>query len=136
MPPHTDIQDSSLAHPAKTSAAVVSVVGEQDLARREWLSGELHNALDTGQPVVLDLSQATLIDSVSIAAILQAADRASARSQRFTICAPIGTLPRQVLSLLHVSSRAYVADSLEEAFGHTRADSAAVTEASSRIGQP
>jgi anti-anti-sigma regulatory factor len=132
MPPPTDTHDSSdslLTAAASSGVAIVSV-GEQDFARRDWLSAELNAALETDQPVIVELSQATLIDSTSIAAILQAADRASARAQPFTICAPIGSLPRQVLSLLHVSTRVRLADTLEDAvhqMRHTR--SAASTEA-------
>ena len=107
-------QDPPSASPG-APRVVVAVSGEQDIARQEWLANELGAALEAGQPVLVDLTDAVLIDSVSLATILRAADRAQSQGQPFTICAPIGSLPRQVLSLLGASSRAHIVDDLNAA---------------------
>ena len=113
IPPHIDTDDS--ASPPTTPVAIVTVACEQDLSRLEQLTSDLHATLETRRPVIVDLSQTTLIDSISVSTILRTADRARTHDQPFTICAPTGTLPRQILSLLGVSNRAHVAETIEHA---------------------
>jgi anti-anti-sigma factor len=60
---------------------VVELCGEYDLARAEEVRDELYAALDEALPIVVDLSAAAFIDTVTLGILLEAVRR-SRRSRR------------------------------------------------------
>ena len=126
--PHMPLRNSKRTHartddpsssPPPTTVAVVTVACEQDLSHLKRLTADLRAALKTGQPVIVDVSQTTLIDSTSISTILRAADEARTPDQPFTICAPTtNPAPANPLAV-GASSRAHIANTIEHALAHT-----------------
>ena len=67
--------------PRELAYTVVALDGEYDLFRAREVRDELYAALDEELPVVVDLSEATFIDTVTLGILLEAVRR-SRRSQR------------------------------------------------------
>jgi anti-anti-sigma factor len=107
---------------------VVSVVGDADLEVVPELRDHLESAASRSQrSVVLDLSKATLIDSMALGVVLRAAKRLRAQSRELHVVVPQAALRRMFeITLLDrvVSLHATADDALEAASApEQRADS-------------
>lgn len=80
----------------------LELTGEYDLARAASLRDVLRPLVDEGLPVVLDLSRATFIDSVTLGLIVRAARELSRNGSELRIFMP-GTTERQVRELFRIT---------------------------------
>jgi anti-sigma B factor antagonist len=99
-------------------AAVVGLVGEIDLAWAETLREELHVALSTmSTRTVVDLSQATFLDSSAMGAIVSAGMRARDAGGWVRLVGPPDNV-RRVLELTQIDTVLGLYDSVAEAIAH------------------
>src|SRR2546430_2103676 len=81
---------------------VVALRGEFDLARAGEVREELYGAVEAGLPLVIDLSAATFIDTVTLGIILEGVRR-SLRSRREVLVYLPDSTARQVRDLFRVT---------------------------------
>lgn len=94
---------------------VVALRGELDLAASRSLATKLGELAGTsGAAAVLDLSDVTFMDSVSLGVVLKAAGRFRRQAKRFVVVAPPGPVLR-LLELSGVKDRLAVAGTREDA---------------------
>jgi len=75
-------------------AAVVALVGEHDAYSAQRLENELSVLLEEGRRIVVDLRDATFIDSTTLSVLLRARHRAEQSSLGFALLLPDGTYPQ------------------------------------------
>jgi anti-anti-sigma factor len=96
--------------------AAVTLVGEVDLVQahvlRERLLGAVRNE-DLG--LVIDLSEATYLDSVGVSLLFELAERLAERQLRLALVLPEGGLIERVLTIVNVASVAAIHRTLEAA---------------------
>lgn len=96
--------------------AAVTLAGEVDLvqaqALRERLMGAVRNE-DLG--LVIDLSDATYLDSVGVSLLFELAERLAERQLRMAVVLPEGGLVERVLKIVNVHSVAAVHGTLDDA---------------------
>jgi anti-sigma B factor antagonist len=95
-------------------AAVVALCGEHDLSTVPALRAELDAVLATSANVIIDLSEATFIDSSIVAVIFHAAAPAG---QIIAIAAPPDTLPRRLIDMVALTAAVPTFDSRAAAVG-------------------
>ena len=82
---------------------IVSLRGEHDVSNVADLDEALRRVHTHGTRVVLDLSEASFIDSSVIASVVrEARDDARKPGDDLAVVAPTGSQPRRVLELVHV----------------------------------
>jgi anti-sigma B factor antagonist len=83
------------------AAAVVALVGEHDAYSSERLENELATLLDEGVRIVVDLRDASFIDSTTLGVLLAARQRAERASLGFALVLPLEerTQVHQILEL-------------------------------------
>jgi anti-anti-sigma factor len=93
-------------------AWLISLGGEHDLATSGELRAVISDAFCSRSEVLLDLCDASFVDSAVIGAILDAYDESSrqADEEAFLVIAQPGTPPRRVLDLLGADSIALFDD--------------------------
>ena len=100
------------------SVGIVSVAGEVDIVKahalREQLLGAVRNE-DLG--LVVDLSDATYIDSVGVSLLFELAERLSERQLKLAVVLPEDGLVERVLTIVDLRSVADVRQTLPEAIG-------------------
>jgi anti-anti-sigma factor len=77
--------------PERVGVAAVCLDGEFDMANASLLSDEIEETLASGDDLILDLSQATFIDSSVIHVLFASARAAAARGRRLVL--QVGTAP-------------------------------------------
>ena len=87
---------------AEPGVEVVVVTGEHDLSTAPELERQLEAALDSGQPVVIDLLGTTFIDSTVLRVLICAREQAGERSVGFR-CALGETTGHGVRRLLELT---------------------------------
>jgi anti-anti-sigma factor len=109
---HVDYQDS---------VGVVTLTGEVDIVQagqlRERLLGALRNE-DLG--LVVDLTEASYIDSVGVSLLFELAEKLSERQLRLAVVLPDGGLVGRVLGIVNLRSVAEVHPSVDDAVGAIR----------------
>ncbi len=100
----------------RESVGVVSLAGEVDAlqahALRNLLLGAVRNE-DLG--LVVDLSDATYIDSVGVSLLFELAERLAERQLGLAVVLPDGGLVERVLTIVNLGSVASVRHTLDEA---------------------
>ena len=98
-------------------AAVVALVGEHDAYSAQRLENELAVLLDANQRVVIDLRDASFIDSTTLSVLLAARRRAEESSLGFALVLPDGdyTQVNQILELTGLGPTFAVCEELEDA---------------------
>ena len=104
------------------AVGVVTVAGEVDIvqahALRDQLLGAVRNE-DLG--LVVDLSNATYIDSVGVSLLFELAERLSERQLKLAVVLPQDGLVERVLTIVDLRSVAEVRPTLPEAIGSIEA---------------
>ena len=77
--------------PERVGVVAVCLDGEFDMANASLLSDEIEETLASGDDLILDLSQATFIDSSVIHVLFASARAAAARGRRLVL--QLGTAP-------------------------------------------
>jgi anti-sigma B factor antagonist len=108
-------------------AAVVALVGEHDAYSAQRLENELGVLLDDGLHVVVDLRDASFIDSTTLSALLGARHRAESSTLGFALVLPEQdyTQVNRILDLTGLGSTFVIFGRLEEALASVRAGRAA-----------
>jgi anti-anti-sigma factor len=100
----------------RDSVGVVSLAGEVDIVKahelRERLLGAVRNE-DLG--LVIDLEEATYIDSVGVSLLFELAERLSERQLQLAVVIPGDGLVSRVLSIVDLASVAEVHQNVDEA---------------------
>lgn len=104
------------------NASILALFGEHDIATAPDLRTELDALIATGTKVIVDLSEATFIDSSVVSALFHAA----ANSGRIAaIAAPRGSMPRHLIDMVALSASVptFVSRAAAVAHATTGADS-------------
>jgi anti-anti-sigma factor len=100
----------------RDAVGVVSVTGEVDIiqahALRDRLLGAVRNE-DLG--LVVDLSEATYIDSVGVSLLFELAERLNERQLKLAVVLPEDGLVERVLTMVHLRSVAEVEPTVDAA---------------------
>jgi anti-anti-sigma factor len=104
------------------SVSVVTLTGEVDFVQasqlREHLLGAVRNE-DLG--LVVDLTDASYIDSVGVSLLFELAEKLSERQLRLAVVLPDGGLVRRVLGIVNLGSVAEIHSSVDDALASIRA---------------
>jgi anti-sigma B factor antagonist len=103
-------------------AAVVALVGEHDAYSSQRLEAELAVLLDEGHRIVVDLRDASFIDSTTLSALLTAGQRAERARLGFALVLPEReyTQVHQILDLTGLGSAFIICGTLEDALDAVR----------------
>lgn len=95
---------------------VVEVQGEHDLSTVERLHSELDAIFAQGTAVVIDLSEATFVDSAVLNELVTAQRRVDAdENERLAVVAPRDGFPARVLDLVNLGRLLSIFETREEA---------------------
>jgi len=100
----------------RDSVGVVSLRGEVDIVQAHELRERLVSAIrndDLG--LVVDLTEATYIDSVGVSLLFELAERLAERQLRLGVVVPDGGLVTRVLRIVNLNSVAGVHDTVNDA---------------------
>lgn len=97
--------------------AVVAIRGEHDLANADALRRELEGLRKQGRPFVVDLTDATFIDSAVLGVLIGEHDRAAERGLRagFVVAEGSGHSVRKIIDLAGVRSVLPISDTRDAA---------------------
>jgi len=115
---------SVTVHRDDPAAAVVALLGEHDAHSARRLENELAVLLDDGVSVVVDLSEATFVDSQALSVLLAARHHAEAAELGFGLVLPAGDHAHQVHRILEMTglySTFAVSQTVDEALAAARA---------------
>jgi anti-anti-sigma factor len=113
-----------VTEPARTevkyhdSVGVVSLAGEVDIVQAHDLRGRLAGAIrneDLG--LVVDLTDATYIDSVGVSLLFELAERLAERQLQLAVVLPETGLVRRVIRIVNLESVAEIHPSVRDALG-------------------
>jgi anti-sigma B factor antagonist len=98
-------------------ASVVTLVGEHDAFGAEGLQRELDRLLESGRPIVIDLGEATFIDSSTVGVLLTAYRRVEAAGLSLGIVLPTSAGPyvRRLIETAKLDTVFPIHDSLASA---------------------
>jgi anti-anti-sigma factor len=100
----------------RDSVGVVSLRGEVDIVQAHELRERLVRAIrneDLG--LVVDLTDATYIDSVGVSLLFELAERLTERQLRLAVVVPDGGLVTRVLRIVNLKSVAGIHDTVDDA---------------------
>lgn len=84
------------------SARIVAPSGELDVASSRAIGSELSQAAgDTSRPLIVDLSEVTLMDSSALGAIVQAHLRMRRQGRAMAVVVPPGSAAAALLNVTH-----------------------------------
>jgi anti-sigma B factor antagonist len=96
------------------STVVIGLFGEHDITTAAALEGAGGDRLGTCDRLVVDLTEATFIDSSVINALARLARQARSRGVTFQVVAPSGSHPRRVLDLMGLEGHLGCVDALRD----------------------
>jgi anti-anti-sigma factor len=100
------------------TVAIVSLVGEHDLAQSAPLKEALETAVTRRRNVLVDLSDCVFLDSTVISLLLHTQDEVVSNGGRFALIVPDGsTHTARVLDVMHLGDALPIHRSLDEALG-------------------
>jgi anti-sigma B factor antagonist len=103
------------------AVGVVRLQGEVEIVRASELRERLFTAVrneDLG--LVVDLTEATYLDSVGVSLLFELAEKLSERQLRLAVVLPTGGLIERVLTIVNLGSVAEVHDSVDDALSAIR----------------
>jgi anti-sigma B factor antagonist len=95
--------------------SVVALLGEHDVSNGPMLRTELDAALAANAHVIVDLSEATFIDSSIVGALFHAA---TPPSRILALTAAPGSLPRRLIDMVALAATVPVFDSRDAAIAY------------------
>jgi anti-anti-sigma factor len=105
------------------SIGIITLVGEHDAYSSGRIANEIEVLLDTGLPVVIDLTEATFVDSQTLSTLLSARHQADTANLGFTFVLPDDrfTQVHRILRMTGLASWFATYPSLREARDGARA---------------
>jgi len=94
---------------------VVTVSGEVDISNVDRVAEVIFVQPNTGDGLIVDLSQVRYLDSTAISLLHDLALRLRQRAQRLVVVSPADSPPRRVLELTALSTNAPLVEDLESA---------------------
>jgi anti-sigma B factor antagonist len=95
--------------------ALLVVEGEIDLSTAPDVSTAIEGVPEAARRVVVDLSEATFLDSAGINALLRCQRELARRDVALRVVSPVNGLVRKALEITNVVAQLGVVDSLEDA---------------------
>jgi len=90
-----ELREELVERAVQRQIRVIAISGELDMAATPSFEAALFEAVNGDEPVILDLSQVSFMDSTAIGALLAVRRRAELRPSRFAIvCAPGSEIER------------------------------------------
>jgi anti-anti-sigma factor len=116
------VNETAQAHVAyHDTVGVVTLTGEVDIVQanplRERLLGAVRNE-DTG--LVVDLTEASYIDSVGVSLLFELAEKLTERQLRLAVVMPDGGVVRRVLTIVDLTAVAELHPTVDEALAAMR----------------
>ena len=96
-------------------AAIVTIVGEIDMANAPEVKREIDGSRDGVERVVVDLSEVTFLDSSALNALVQSQRDLAEREISFRVVSPADQSVRKVFEITHLTEPLSVVDSLDAA---------------------
>ena len=103
---------SHLLSVAGAGYARIVVAGDHDISTIPILAAASTEAVELSHQVIVDLEEATFVDSAVIHWLLTTRERVERRGGSMAIVAPPGSVSRHVLEVLGLADRLPLADSL------------------------
>ena len=100
-----------------SSALIVAVTGELDLATAPQLTATIRELPPSVRHVVVDLSATTFLDSRALGTLVAARRELAARDVRMHVVSPHGHLVTRVFEITRLVAELRVVDSVDEALG-------------------
>ncbi len=94
---------------------VVTISGEVDISNIDRVAEVIFAQPNTGDGLVVDLSQVRYLDSTAISLLHDVALRLRQRAQRLVVVSPADSPPRHVLELTALSANAPLVEELDSA---------------------
>jgi anti-sigma B factor antagonist len=91
--------------------AIFEVYGEVDMATAPELTGAVEAAVDAARLVVVDLTEATFLDSAAINGLIRCRRELDRRGVAFAVVSPPDGVVRKALEITNVVDRLGVVDS-------------------------
>jgi anti-sigma B factor antagonist len=91
-------------HDDGSSAWVVRLTGEHDLSTLDTVRGRLA-AVPSGEPLVIDLSETSFLDSSVLGAVVEAHARSEQAGGRFGVVVPEGCFAARLVDLSGLNER-------------------------------
>lgn len=98
-------------------AVVVEVAGEVDMATAPELARAIDAGLDGAGRVVVDLSEATFLDSSALNTLVHCQRGLAEEGVAFSVVSPSGRVLRKVFEITRLTEPLSVVESVEEALG-------------------
>jgi anti-anti-sigma factor len=101
----------------RDAIGIVTLTGELDIVQAHALRNRLLAAVrneDLG--LVVDLTEATYLDSVGVSVLFELAERLSQRQLRLAVVLPEGGVVERVVSIVNLASVAEIRNTLDDAF--------------------
>ena len=99
--------------------SVIALCAEHDLSTLPALQTELDTVLATSKPVIVDLSEATFIDSGVVGVLFHAA---TPSCRIIAIAAAPGSLPRRLIDMVALTATVPTFDSRDAAIAYATAE--------------
>jgi anti-sigma B factor antagonist len=99
----------------RSDAVVVVLGGEHDLASADELEQTLDRCLDLYPHLIVDISNATYIDSSTIGVLLRANRRAEREEQRFNLVLGTVSIVERILEITGVLPTMHTVSTVEQA---------------------
>ncbi len=101
------------------TAWVVTLRGEHDVSTTPRLEAEIDALFARGTNVVVDLSEATFIDSSVAGALMRGWQTAAQKpDSTLVVCAPVGSAPRRLLDMIGLGRMVPVLASRADGIAH------------------
>jgi anti-sigma B factor antagonist len=91
-------------HDDGSAAWVVRLTGEHDLSTLDTVRGQLA-AVPSGEPLVIDLSETSFLDSSVLGAVVEAHSRSEQAGGRFGVVVPEGCFAARLVDLSGLNER-------------------------------
>ena len=105
---HVDMQDHD-------GVPVAAISGEVDISNVDRVAQVIFAQPNTGDGLIVDLSQVRYLDSTAVSLLHDLALRLRHRAQRLVVVSPADSPPRRVLELTSLSTNAPLVEELESA---------------------
>lgn len=111
-----DLPESRIDVESRTGVWLLSLHGEHDIATQPSLREQLGHVRAAGGPIVVNLSEASFVDSTIVGALLECADGGS----EVAVVAPPGSAARRLADLVRLADALPVHDDLTAAIDAAR----------------
>lgn len=99
-----ELREELLERAVERRIRVIAISGELDMAAAPAFEQALFDSVNGDEPVILDLSQVSFMDSTAIGAMLAVRRRAELRPSRFAVVCELGSEIERTLQYMGLDS--------------------------------